>query len=237
MAERTVTTKRGFILYDDALASYAGEELFSAGHWAQHAALRGAAGGRGNTWIVAGGNGEWVLRHYRRGGLVRHISRDYYLWQGLENTRPWREWKLLAELYRDGLPVPQPVAAQAIRHGLAYRGDLVTRLIPDTHSLAARLKDTSPEFLPWPNIGACIRRFHNAGVYHADLNAHNILVDSRNDVYLIDFDRGERRSPSVQWQEANLKRLLRSLRKLAVPSLEEDYAWPSFLEGYNNGTK
>ncbi len=234
MATQTLIAKRRFILYDDALASHAGEELFSASHWARHAALRAADGGRGNTWILAVGSGEWVLRHYRRGGLVRHISRDYYLWQRLENTRPWREWKLLAELYREGLPVPQPVAAQVTRHGPAYRGDLITRLIPGTRSLAARLEDTSIEFLPWRKIGNCIRRFHNAGVYHADLNAHNILVDSHNDVYLIDFDRGERRSPSVRWQEANLKRLLRSLHKLAVPGLSVGYVWTVLLAGYHN---
>ncbi len=98
MAERTVTTKRGFILYDDALASHAGEELFSPRHWARHTSLRGAIGGRGNTWILAGGDGEWVLRHYRRGGLLRHFNQDLYIWQGLQNTRPWREGRLLSSL-------------------------------------------------------------------------------------------------------------------------------------------
>ncbi|MGH8282751.1 MAG: 3-deoxy-D-manno-octulosonic acid kinase [Gammaproteobacteria bacterium] len=234
MTTQTLITKRRFILYDDALTSHAGEELFSPRHWARHATLRGAAGGRGNTWIVAEGEEAWVLRHYRRGGLVRHFSRDYYLWQGLENTRPWCEWKLLSELYREGLPVPQPVAAQVTRHGPAYRGDLITLLIPDTRSLAARLKDTSIEFLPWRKIGTCIRHFHNAGVYHADLNAHNILVDGRNDVYLVDFDRGECRPSSVRWQEANLKRLLRSLCKFAVPGFTEGHAWAALLGGYNN---
>ncbi|MGH8396675.1 MAG: 3-deoxy-D-manno-octulosonic acid kinase [Gammaproteobacteria bacterium] len=235
MAERTVTTKWGFILYDDALTNHAGEELFSPHHWVRHSSLRGAVGGRGNTWIVERGEQSWVLRHYRRGGLVRYVSRDYYLWRGLESTRPWREWKLLAELYREGLPVPQPVAAQVTLHGPAYRGDLITRLIPDTRSLAAHLQDTRIEALPWNQIGICIRRFHNAGVYHADLNAHNILINSHNDVYLVDFDRGEQRSPSVRWQEANLKRLLRSLRKLPVPDLTEDgYAWEALLGGYNN---
>ncbi|MGA9853529.1 MAG: 3-deoxy-D-manno-octulosonic acid kinase [Gammaproteobacteria bacterium] len=231
MATQTLTTKRRIILYDDALASHVGEELFSARHWARRSALHG--GGRGQIWILAGANGEWALRHYRRGGLMAKFITDYYLWTGLEQTRPWREWNLLSGLYKEGLPVPQPVAAQVIRHGLVYRGDLITRLIPDSRSLAARLKDTSIEFLPWPKIGACIRRFHNAGVYHADLNAHNILIDSHNEVYLVDFDRGERRSPDASWQKANLRRLLRSLRKLAVASLVGGHAWSALLGGYS----
>jgi len=233
MAESTVTTKRGFILYDDALTSHAGEELFSVRHWARHTSLRGAIGGRGNTWILAGSDGEWVLRHYRRGGVVRYFNQDLYLWQGLENTRPWREWRLLSYLYMRGLPVPQPVAAQVVRYGLAYRGDLITCLIPDTHSLAARLHASDIESLPWDRIGACIRRFHAAGVYHADLNAHNILIDSHDQIYLVDFDRGERRAAGVLWQEANLGRLLRSLRKLAIPSIAEGQVWSKLLSGYN----
>ena len=202
-------------------------------HWARHTSLRGAIGGRGNTWILAGSDGEWVLRHYRRGGVVRHFNQDLYLWQGLMNTRPWREWRLLSYLYMRGLPVPQPVAAQVVRYGPVYRGDLITRLIPDTHSLATRLHASDIENLPWDRIGACIRRFHAAGVYHADLNAHNILIDSHDQIYLVDFDRGERRAAGVLWQEANLGRLLRSLRKLAIPSIAEGQVWSKLLSGYN----
>ncbi|MDE2234958.1 MAG: 3-deoxy-D-manno-octulosonic acid kinase [Gammaproteobacteria bacterium] len=233
MAERTVTTKRGFILYDDALTSHAGGELFSARHWAKRSSLRGAVGGRGNTWILGNTDDGWVLRHYRRGGLVRHFTRDFYLWHGLENTRPWREWRLLAYLYMQKLPVPQPVAAQVIRHGLVYRGDLITRLIPETQSLAARLAEGNIGRLPWIAIGACIRRFHAAGVFHADLNAHNILIGNQEHIYLVDFDRGERRAPARRWQQENLRRLLRSLRKLAIPSVVERRVWPELLTGYN----
>ncbi len=233
MAERTVTTKRGFILYDDALTSHAGTELFSPRHWARRASLRGAVGGRGNTWILGGVNNGWVLRHYRRGGLVRHFTRDLYLWHVLENTRPWREWHLLAYLYMQQLPVPQPVAAQVVRHGMVYRGDLITCLIPETDSLAARMREGDIARLPWKAIGACIQRFHAAGVYHADLNAHNILIGNDDRIFLVDFDRGERRTTSEGWRKENLARLFRSLRKLGIPSVIERRAWPELLKGYN----
>jgi len=134
------------------------------------------------------------------------------------------------------LPVPQPVAAQVVRHGLVYRGDLITRLIPETQSLAARLGEGDIGRLPWKAIGACIRRFHAAGVFHADLNAHNILIGNQEHIYLVDFDRGERRSPAGRWQLENLGRLLRSLRKLSIPSVVERRVWPELLTGYNNET-
>ena len=55
-------------------------------------------------------------------------------------------------------------------------------------------------------VGSVIGRFHRAGVWHADLNAHNVLV-APDGVYLIDFDRGRLRVPAVAWQQANLQRL------------------------------
>ncbi|MHB8424660.1 MAG: 3-deoxy-D-manno-octulosonic acid kinase [Gammaproteobacteria bacterium] len=233
MTTQILTTKRRLILYDDSLTSHASGELFTVRHWARHGPLRGAGGGRGNTWIVAGDRDEWVLRHYHRGGLAAYCSRDHYLWTGRERTRPWREWQLLALLYKEGLPVPQPVAAQVVRLGPWYRGDLITRRIADGRSLAACLRNPRIELIPWRAIGACIRRFHDAGVYHADLNAHNILINTRNEIFVIDFDRGERRTPRVLWQEANLRRLLRSMRKLSTPGLAEAHAWSALREGYN----
>ena len=223
MTARTLSLGRATILYDDALLGHADEALFSP------PARTPAVGGRGAAWIIpAGGNdgGEWVLRHYRRGGLPAKLVSDLYLWPGLTLTRPWREWQLLAELHALGLPVPRPVAARVTRSRLAYRGDLITRRIPATRSLAELIRDGAGQ--PWREIGACIRRFHAAGVWHADLNAHNVLVDREGAVWLIDFDRGERRKPGP-WEQANLARLRRSLRKLGH---DDPQAWQSLLQGY-----
>ena len=65
----------------------------------------------------------------------------------------------------------------------------------------------------WAAIGRCIRRFHDYGLCHADLNAHNILLRGDREVFLIDFDRCARRQPGM-WRDANLARLRRSLDKL-----------------------
>ncbi|MGH7487911.1 MAG: lipopolysaccharide kinase InaA family protein, partial [bacterium] len=86
--------------------------------------------------------------------------------------------------------------------------------------------------LPWHAIGACIRRFHDAGIYHADLNAHNIMLDNKDAVYLLDFDRGERRTPVILWQQANLARLSRSLRKFITADVIDNGVWNEFLDGY-----
>ena len=135
MTARTLSAGPTTILYDDTLVSHADDALFTP---SEHAV---AAGGRGAAWVIRGGEEDWVLRHYRRGGLPARFLADTYIWNGLERTRPWREWRLLAELHSRGLPVPRPVAARVQRKGLGYRGDLITRRIPAAHSLAELLRE------------------------------------------------------------------------------------------------
>jgi len=179
-----------------------------------HGQLNGSAQGRGNTFFFKHEDVELVLRHFRRGGKVAAMGKDRYFWTGLTRTRAWREWYLLAKLHAMGLPVPLPVAARVIRQGLYYRADLVTQCIPNTVSLAQRLRQGPLDELVWSKIAYCIYRFHTLGVYHSDLNAHNILLDVQVEIYLIDFDKGEMRKPALGWQQQNLARLLRSLNKL-----------------------
>ncbi len=229
---------RVHILYDEAQTGKAGAEWFSPAYWRERDAISGRAHGRGTTWFVRSPAGEWVLRHYRRGGLVARVLHDRYLWLGLERTRAWREWRLLAELHAAGLPVPRPVAAQVRRQGLWYTADLLIERIGHTHSLAQRLSHHPLVPALWRAIGATIQRLHAAGVYHADLNAHNILLDRQNRVYIIDFDRARRRRPGT-WQVGNLARLERSLQKLHAhwPHFAFRGAdWQALLEGYRAGS-
>lgn len=176
--------------------------------------LSGRAQGRGNTLFFNFEQQSMVLRHYRRGGFIQKFSEDRYFWTGLSRSRAWREWHLLAKLHSMGLPVPLPVAARVTQHGVTYSADIVVDAIPNSVTLAQRLRQGPLDELEWSKIAWCLYRFHALGVYHADLNAHNILLDVKGEVYLIDFDRGELRRPAQRWQRRNLARLQRSLSKL-----------------------
>lgn len=223
------------ILYDADVLHHVDDEYFNPLWWKQRDALTGSAMGRGRTVFVRQGEGEYVLRHYRRGGMIALFSDDRYLWAGLDKSRPWREWHLLARLYGMGLPVPRPVAARLQRRGLSYSADILMEKIP-APSLCQRLLEGPLEPQRWQKIGACIRCFHDAGVYHADMNAHNILLTDGGGVYLIDFDRGElREDPDGAWKQSNLDRLQRSLRKLINLRLDfhfEEQDWKELLCGY-----
>jgi 3-deoxy-D-manno-octulosonic acid kinase len=188
--------------------------------------------GRSEVIFVPGPAGEWAVRHYRRGGLFGRIARDRYFWLGAERTRCYREWRMLYRLRDLGLPVPRPVAAAWRRDGPWYRADLVTQRIPSATPLSSRLGQR--EDIDWRGIGAMLWRFHAAGACHADLNAHNIMLDAAGAPWLLDFDRGRFRDPGA-WREDNLARLERSLRKIARDPAALPFSsagWGMLLAGY-----
>jgi 3-deoxy-D-manno-octulosonic acid kinase len=223
----------GRMLYDTLRTSNFSPAFFDPEYWRGHDAIEGSALGRGTTWFIRSGESRFVLRHYRRGGLMAKVSKDAYLWRGESETRSFAEWYLTYHLYRAGLPVPAPIAARYRRQGIFYRADLITQRIEDGESLAAKLAQGPISLTQWIAIGRCIRRFHDAGVHHADLNAHNILLTPQQ-VYLIDFDRGELRKRGW-WADTNLVRLYRSLEKVTLldaPDSFTDQDWHSLLAGY-----
>src|SRR5258708_8078066 len=196
------------------LAEDAQESVFDPEFWRARGELVTVIGGRGSAWFIASGARQWVLRHFRRGGFIARWSRDGYVWTGESGVRAFAEWRLLDVLTRRGLPVPQPVAARYQRTGLCYRCDLITRRIVNAQPLSAALAQGALSEPLWRAVGATVARPHPAGVDHADLNAHNILLDGAGVVRVIDFDRGRVRAPG-RWASRNLQRLLRSLSTIS----------------------
>ena len=201
----------GAMLFDPMRLTHPDPSMFDASSYERANAEPVAVGGRGAAWFVRTDAGDAVLRHYRRGGVVARFNRETYLWQGAERTRSFREFRLLRALRERGLPVPVPLAAAYWRTGTGYRAAILMSRLPDTRSLGALLDHG--ETLPWADLGRTLERFHRVGACHADLNVDNVLMDAQGPLWLIDFDRGTLRSSARGWQQANLARLQRSLRK------------------------
>ncbi|MEF8982620.1 3-deoxy-D-manno-octulosonic acid kinase [Thiohalorhabdus sp.] len=237
MEPTTRSTGGAHILYDAAILRNPERELWPAGNGDEPGpAAAPEAAGRGavRTRTLADGR-EVVVRHYRRGGWMARLCRDRYLPLPLARTRPWREWHLLARLFRLGLAVPRPVAARVVPAGPTYRGDLATERLPGARTLGEALTGAALPAPTWRRIGATLRRFHDAGADHADLNAHNILLDAEGGVYLVDFDGGRMRRPGRRWQRRNLRRLRRSLAKLGGRIADFRFTeadWSALLAGY-----
>lgn len=240
---RIATADGSVILYDASLLDHATPALFDRSAWAGAPRAPGYSGGRGATlfidWpppgvVTSRPAQHWVLRHYHRGGAVGRILDDGFLWLGEERTRAVREWRLLAWMWSRGLPSPRPVAARVRRRGLTYTADLVTVLMPGVEPLSTRLARAPLAAGGWARVGACIRRFHDAGVWHADLNAHNLQISGTDEVFLLDFDRGRRRDDGAAWRRANLARLRRSLDKISRHGRAhfDESGWLALEAGY-----
>jgi len=230
-AEIVAPIERGAMLYDASRAGHPDDRLFDRAAWRARGALEEAAGGRGTVAFLREGDRRWVLRHYRRGGLVAGLLDDRYLWTGAARTRAFREWRLLRQLREWNLPVPAPVAARYRRSGPFYRADLLTEELPTRRTLARALADAPLGEGDWRAVGACIGRLHAHGVQHADLNAHNLLIAGDSTVYVLDFDRGRLR-PRGAWEQAVLARLHRSLEKVTagLPADRfDETAWAALL--------
>lgn len=235
MKYQVIETEQAHILTDVEFAGNINTDWFNPDALQQQGLLSGTAEGRGSAWFVNLQDHECVLRHYFRGGLPGKVTQDLFFWNGLVRSRAWREWHLLAELQQLELPAPRPLAAHVQRNGWFYTCDLITHTIPDAKPLADFLLEAPQSGALWKEVGRVIAQFHHSGIYHADLNARNILVSADQQIFLIDFDRGRRISPQEKWQQANVQRLLRSLRKIAGNSTAfyfENSDWDLLMQGY-----
>lgn len=236
MIEQKVLRRgRAAIVYDARPGRKISAAMFRPEFWRARGAVAGEASGRGVTLYVNAEDEHWVLRPYRRGGLFGRIVHRWYLFTGQARTRCFREFKVLAQLHLMGKPVPQPVGAWYERFGPVYRAALITTRIEDSQTLAQKLRTgvLAPEL--WLAVGRCLREFHDIGLCHADLNAHNILIDGTSKLWLIDMDRAVFKRGPGRWQEANLARLRRSLNKVSVEEGAEfrgDSDWAALLAGY-----
>ena len=229
-------------------------QWFEQDHWLHQGRLMGANSGRGSAWIIKSEHGKWILRHYFRGGLYAKISKDKYLWTGVDNCRAFKEFQLLSQLQQWQLPAPKAVAARVSKHGLFYRNDLLMEQIMHKQTFGQHLNqsmleptksegntsevESETEIKIWTYIGQTIAKFHNKGIYHSDLNANNILI-AEELVYLIDFDKGDIRTPNIQCQSKNIARLKRSIEKITGKSCQHELKimWKALHSGWQTHIK
>ncbi len=220
-----------YILFDEAYMS--GEDctqLFATGLVADSMTRQK----RGCGSFFQYGKHFLVAKYYLRGGVLARFVRDRYFGCHAEATRAFKEWRLLATMRSKGLPVPDPVAARVVIKACFYQASLVTVQIDNAKTLAEYLSDSSLERDGWQAIGVCIKRFHTHGVYHADLNASNILINQRQELFILDFDKGAIKTGEA-WKVNNLERLQRSLHKLKRKNPAFDFNqddWNHLIQAY-----
>lgn len=229
------------IIQNSAFSYVTNKQWFDSDYWHKADAITGHAKGRATTWFFKFQQHEFVLRHYYRGGLIGKVVKDVYMGKELKDSRAYKEFKLLQYISTLHLPAPKPLAAHVVKKAsYFYQADLITERIPNTKDLHKYLTKYLLTSDVWEQIGRVIAQFHNHGIYHDDLNIHNILIDNEKNIWLIDFDKGEVKAPAPDWQRENLSRLLRSFKKEKHLNMDLNWKrndWNQLMSGYEQALK
>jgi 3-deoxy-D-manno-octulosonic acid kinase len=185
-------------------------------------------GGRGATRLASVEGTDVVLRRVRRGGLLRTLLPDRFL----SVARSLREAAALDRLHALGIG-PRCLGVEAdgrflvaltvATEHLASARDLraLGALAPAQALMAARV------------VGETVRRMHDAGVGHPDLNVTNILVAREGGLraFVVDLDGAILSDGPVPDRERarEILRLCRSLDKWADMSATPAAARAAFL--------
>jgi 3-deoxy-D-manno-octulosonic acid kinase len=208
---------------------------------------RTVSGRRAHLSVPVGNEERMVVRHYSHGGLLGFLTRDLY-WLG---ARSFRELALTEEIRACGIPTVCSIGAihQPV-FPFFYRAYLLTREFPQARNLVEYFSEAGP--LPYReslslkrkilcDAGLMLRKFHDAGFFHADLQLKNLMVVD-GQVNLIDFDRSYRKQSLSQKERMdNLLRLNRSAdkwKRKGLPVTRTD-RWRFFLayEGKDEETR
>ncbi len=197
-----------------------------------------AAGrGRGPTALLELGAGRRVLlRRLRHGGLLGPLLGDIF-WG---TTRCEAELRVTAALRAAGAPVPRPALVLTRRRlGPLHVGALGT-LFEEGSLDGLAFLESGPDARALQRAafaaGCAVRRFHDAGGSHADLQVKNLLFREeadRTECLVIDLDRAERRDEiGPEERMAQLMRLYRSLRKRGMLARVGARGLARFFAGY-----
>lgn len=184
--------------------------------------LRSGKKGAGNREsgypIDVAGAPKLFVRRSMRGGLMR-VMGDLYL--GFV-PRMVYELNVISEARNRGVSVPEPMGAIVERVSPAiYRGAVLTKAIPGMTMWEFVKIETDPRSLSHVVRMAryAIDTMHEQGLFHDDLNLHNLYVSMAGDgftVVILDFDKARISSHEVSrlQRRRNLKRLAQSIHKL-----------------------
>jgi len=178
------------------------------------------AGNRRSAFRLSIADGpELFARRSHRGGMIASLLDDIYL--GM-NPRPLQELAITVAAMKRGIPVAEPMGAIVEWIGPAlYRGFFLTRAASGMTLWEFLRTDDDPTVREHvlQQVRSAIDTMHRGGLFHADLNLHNLLVTKAGESFaalILDLDKSRLYDgpvPEAKRRE-NGRRLLRSARKL-----------------------
>jgi len=174
--------------------------------------------------IISGPHGKLFLKRYKIRGFKERLK---YL---AVPSKARREWEIARRALRKGIPTSMPLAMAERRTG---------RFLRDAFLITQAIIPSSPLIELFPEGGhgdllayaaRLIKGMHDAGLFHQDLHAGNILVESKEkELYIIDLHRSRFvRRLSKQRRLWNLAQFFYSLKGSLSPEDKE-----AFLQQYD----
>ena len=203
----------------------------------QRAAGASVLGGRAAVITTEiDGLGPVVIKHFKRGGLIRFIIKNRYLKTG--KTRGQIELELMHKLRQLGIQTPEPIA-YAYRGFPLYSAWLITRTIKKACTLAELSRqDIKRVIRIMAKIIEQIDRLIECGCMHVDLHPGNILVDENNEIYIVDFDKGYFSSATKKkLYDTYCKRWQRSIIKHHLPDILDEMLQKGLYQSLGSSSK
>jgi 3-deoxy-D-manno-octulosonic acid kinase len=232
---RTFSTGRRVLVLRRDIARFA-ELIASRLNQLARTSSAGAGNRAGAFRLSVGDAPEMFARRAKRGGLIRFLLTDLYF--GFD-PRPLRELAITVEARRRGIAVVEPMGAMVERTGFgAYRGFFLTRAVAGLTLWDFLQIDDDPivRGLVLHRVREVIDAMHERGLFHADLNLHNVMVENASEsfaVKLLDLDKARLGTGALNTarRRANYARLIRSARKLDPRGKHIDAAALKILSG------
>jgi hypothetical protein len=195
--------------------------------WAASRPDREVFSGRGEAYGVLLGGTSAVVRHARRGGRTARLWRDWY-WG---TPRLYREIEMSRRLADAGVMTPAVLAGVVYRAPIGHRADVATGRVRGVDLATLFFGQEPPAGAArrrvWLAVGRLVRRLHDAGLVHHDLQLRNVLIDASGlsaptsgaggeslpDAHLLDVDTVEAAGRILWGRGWNLDRFYRSWEK------------------------
>jgi RIO-like serine/threonine protein kinase len=178
------------------------------------------AGRQGATIVHLENMGSVAVKHYVRGGLIRHVNHCAYV--NWPCTRGEKEFRWLATVRQLGLAAPRPIVFASTGRFVGQCW-LVTAAIPRPCPLTqiSQQHDDRRQAI-YGLLAKQIEALIRHRIWHRDLHPGNVLVDEKGSPHIIDFDKARylknRRTLAVKYR----KRWSRAIAKYGLPPELED---------------
>ncbi len=151
-------------------------EAGSLHRWAAAQPARRIFTGRGEAYGVTLGDAAAVVRHARHGGMLAPLLGDVFAGR----PRFYREAELARRLAEGGVNTPALLAGVRYGAGPFHRADVATERIAGADLVEVFFGDHPPtgaaRAAALEAVGRLIRRLHDLGWVHPDLQLRNVLV-------------------------------------------------------------